>query len=118
MGAANAIPPLLSRFYLDRYLFERRYHSAKGRMYLFERRYSILKLFRHHMVRRKSPDIGDFLITDGMGHAGILAIGQMSGPFKDLMGRLLVGQRNRAVLRAIRQEESGRGSQAPPVPRP
>ena len=44
-----------------------------------------------------------------MGHAGILAIGQMSGPFKDLMGRLLVGQRDRAVLRAIRQEESGRG---------
>ena len=43
-----------------------------------------------------------------MGHAGILAIGQMSGPCKDRMGRLLVGQRNRAVLRAIRQEESGR----------
>ena len=33
----------------------------------------------------------------------------MPGPFKDLMGRLLVGQRNRAVLRAIRQEESGSG---------
>ena len=38
MGAANAIPPLLSRFYLDRYLFERRKHSAEARMYLFERR--------------------------------------------------------------------------------
>ena len=47
------------------------------------------------------PDIGDFLITDGMGHAGILAIGQMPGPFKDLMGRLLVGQRNRADRKSV-----------------
>lgn len=37
------------------------------------------------------PGIGDFPITDGMGHAGVLAIDQMSDPSKDLMGRLLVG---------------------------
>ena len=37
----NAIPPSLSCFHLARYPFERRWHSARGRMYPFERRYPI-----------------------------------------------------------------------------
>ena len=58
---------------------------------------------------QKITNISNFLVANGVSHVGILAIGQKPGPFKDLMGRLLVGRGDCAVIRAIGQKESGKG---------
>lgn len=49
----NAIPPSLSCFHLARYPFERRWHSARGRIIL-SNGYIQYRASRHHIARRKS----------------------------------------------------------------